>query len=67
MAKWDKIVFQQLLTHDLHTPVHIPACKQLPSNQSFDKQISSHRKGGGVSRWGNGLEWQLLSSLLHAP
>ena len=29
-------------------------CKQLPSNQSFDKQISSHQKGGGVSRWG---EW----------
>ena len=27
-------------------------CKQLPSNQSFDKQISSHQKGGGVSRWG---------------
>ena len=26
--------------------------KQLPSNQSFDKQISSHQKGGGVSRWG---------------
>ena len=32
----------------------ICACKQLPSNQSFDKQISSHQKGGGVSRWG---EW----------
>ena len=29
-------------------------CKQLPSNQSFDKQISSHQKGGGVSTWG---EW----------
>ena len=29
-------------------------CKQLPSNQSFDKQISSHQKRGGVSRWG---EW----------
>ena len=29
-------------------------CKQLPSNQSFDKKISSHQKGGGVSRWG---EW----------
>ena len=29
-------------------------CKQLPSNQSFDKRISSHPKGGGVSRWG---EW----------
>ena len=28
--------------------------KQLPSNQSFDKQISSHQKEGGVSRWG---EW----------
>ena len=28
--------------------------KQLPSNQSFDKQISSHQNGGGVSRWG---EW----------
>ena len=30
------------------------ACKHLPSNQSFYKQISSHQKGGGVSRWG---EW----------
>ena len=29
-------------------------CKQLPSNRSFDKQISSHQKGGDVSRWG---EW----------
>ena len=27
-------------------------CKQLPSNQSVDKQISSHQEGGGVSRWG---------------
>ena len=26
-------------------------CKQLPSNKSFNKQISSHQKGGGVSRW----------------
>ena len=26
-------------------------CKQLPSNRSFDQQISSHQKGGGVSRW----------------
>ena len=26
-------------------------CKQLPVNQSFDKLISSHQKGGGVSRW----------------
>ena len=25
-------------------------CKQLPGNQSFDKLISSHQKGGGVSR-----------------
>ena len=36
--------------------VHVCACmcvcKLLPSNQSFDKQISSHQKGGGVSRWG---------------
>ena len=31
-------------------------CKQLPSNQSFDKQISSHQKGGGVSRWGEWVE-----------
>ena len=37
-----------------HTRTHIYICKQLPSNQSFDKQISSHQKGGGVSRWG---EW----------
>ena len=29
-------------------------CKQLPSNQSFNKQISSHQEGAGVSRWG---EW----------
>ena len=39
-------------------PVCVCVCvcvwKQLPSNQSFDKQISSHQKGGGVSRWG---EW----------
>ena len=28
------------------------ACKQMPSNQSFDKQIFSHQKGGGASRWG---------------
>ena len=34
--------------------VCVCVCKQLPSNQSFDKQISSHQKGGGVSRWG---EW----------
>ena len=27
---------------------------QLPSNQSSDKQIFSHQKGGGVSRW---REW----------
>ena len=39
-------------------------CKQLPSNQSFDKQISSHQKGGGVS---NGSGRQLLTSLIHAP
>ena len=34
--------------------VCVCVCKQLPSNHSFDKQISSHQKGGGVSRWG---EW----------
>ena len=27
-------------------------CQQLPSNQSFEKRISSHQKGGGLSRWG---------------
>ena len=27
-------------------------CKQLPNNQNFEKQISSHQKGGGVNRWG---------------
>ena len=32
-------------------------CKQLPSNQSFDKLISSHQKGGGVSRWGEWVGW----------
>ena len=32
----------------------VHCCKQLPSNQSFDKQISSYQKGVGVSRWG---EW----------
>ena len=31
-------------------------CKQLPSNISFDKQISSHQKGVGVSRWGEWVE-----------
>ena len=39
----------------MYVHVHITylyICKQLPSNQSFDKQISSHQKGGGVSRWG---------------
>ena len=30
--------------------VCVHAC--LPSNQSFDKQISSHQEGGDVSRWG---------------
>ena len=34
--------------------VCVCTCKQLPSNQSFDKQISSHQKGVGISRWG---EW----------
>ena len=29
-------------------------CKQLSSNQSFDRQIYSHQKGGGVSTLG---EW----------
>ena len=29
-------------------------CKQLSSNQSFDRQIYIHKKGGGVSTWG---EW----------
>ena len=48
---------RQLLTSLIH--VHtvcscMCACKQLLSNQSFDKQISSHQKGGGVCRWG---EW----------
>ena len=33
--------------------VCVTLCKQLSSNQSFDKQISSHQKGGGVSRWGD--------------
>ena len=46
------------LTQHTHTHTHkhtcTHTCKQLPSNQSFDKQISSHQKGGGVSRWG---EW----------
>ena len=36
--------------------VCVCVCKQLPSNQSFDKQISSHQKGGGVSRWGEWVE-----------
>ena len=30
------------------------ACKQLSSNQSFDRQIYIHKKGGGISTWG---EW----------
>ena len=25
-------------------------CKQLPGNQSFDRQISAYKKGGGVRR-----------------
>ena len=36
--------------------VCVCVCKQLPSNQSFDKQISSHQKGGGVSSGVNGSE-----------
>ena len=47
--------------------VCVCVCKQLPSNKSFDKQISSHQKCGGVSRWVNGSERQLLTSLIHAP
>ena len=38
----------------VHVCVCVCVCKQLPSNQSFDKQIYSYQKGGGVSRWG---EW----------
>ena len=34
--------------------VCVCVCEQLPRNQSFDKQIFSHQKGGGVSRW---CEW----------
>ena len=29
--------------------VCVCVCKQLSSNQSFDRQISSHQKGGGIS------------------
>ena len=32
--------------------VCVCVCEQLPSNKSFDKQVSSHQKCGGVSRWG---------------
>ena len=28
--------------------VCVYVCKQLPGNQSFDRQISTHEKGGGV-------------------
>ena len=44
------------LDHASHRPNYVCecACKQLPSNQSFDKQISSHQKSGDVSWWGNG-------------
>ena len=43
----------------MHVCTHMGVCVcvcvlELPSNQSFDKQVSSHQKGGGVSRWG---EW----------
>ena len=38
-------------------------CKQLPGNQSFDKLISSHQKGGGVRSGVNGSGRQLI----HAP
>ena len=32
------------------------ACKQLPGNQSFDRQISAHEKGGGVRRVGQWIQ-----------
>ena len=46
---------------------HTSVCKQLPSNQNFDKQYLATRRVvvsvGGV----NGSERQLLTSLIHAP
>ena len=47
---------QHVGTPDMHVLMlmYMHTCKQLPSSQSFDKQISRHQKGGGVSRWG---EW----------
>ena len=32
--------------------VCVCVCKQLPDNQSFDRQISAYEKGGGVRRVG---------------
>ena len=46
-------------------PPYMCICKQLPSNQHFDKKIFSHQKGGGVSRWVNGSERQMFTSLMH--
>ena len=51
----------------VYVVVCVCACKQLPSNQSFDKQISSHQKGGGVSRWGEWVRKATAYSLIHAP
>ena len=58
----------------VHACVHVCArmrvCKQLPSNQSFDKQIrkylATRRVVVSVGRV-NGLGRQLLTSLIQAP
>ena len=39
----------------------IGICKQLSGNQSFDRQISAHKKGGGVMRVG---QWIRTSNCL---
>ena len=47
----------------------------LPSNPSFDKQISGRKKGGGVRVWDNGyqqvccstLNWGLLDRASRGP
>ena len=38
----------------LYSP--IVSTLELPSDQSFDKQISCHKKGDGVRGWGNGFD-----------
>ena len=36
--------------------VCVSVCKQLPGNQSFDKHLSAHEKGGSVRRVGQWIQ-----------